>query len=150
MPLLHQVEDGESVDRFITCFKQALKFCKVSSLYFPLAAVVVQVVLVLGLYHLWCRKRLEQTKFKFYTNYPSIGRGYSFGVLFCIAPSLQRGCEATQFVVYLCQNILPSFTDIPEDGRQVSSLSLAPALSIYLCVDLQVIFVSVEGWPKLK
>ncbi|CAI7992048.1 Apoptosis inhibitor 5, partial [Geodia barretti] len=51
-----KVEDGESVDRFITCFKQALKFCKVSSLYFPLATVVVEVVLVLGLYQLWCRK----------------------------------------------------------------------------------------------
>ena len=25
-----QAEDGESVDKFTTCFKQALKFCKVS------------------------------------------------------------------------------------------------------------------------
>ena len=29
-----QAGDGESVDRFITCFKQALKFCKVGIVFF--------------------------------------------------------------------------------------------------------------------
>ena len=70
-----KADDGESLDRFITCFKQALKFCKVSKTSQSSCATL-----------------------SWYT---------------------QRGCEATSFLVYLCQSILPVYPALPDDGRQV-------------------------------
>ena len=46
LPSLSQPTDTESIDRFATCFRQALKFCKVRSLSADLA---LHSVLQLGL-----------------------------------------------------------------------------------------------------